>query len=78
MDKLIRQTMGKDSLLSFSQPRENFVHLMNLLDALDQHSGNKLSKISTVELGMDPIDCFQENISGGPFLIELNGVKESI
>ena len=70
--------MGKDSLLSFSRPRENSMHLMNLLHALDQHSGNKLSKISTVELGMDPIDCLQENIGGGPFLIELNGVKESI
>ena len=31
-----------------------------------------------VELGMDPIDCLQENIGGGPFLTELNGVKESI
>ena len=31
-----------------------------------------------VELGMDPIDCLQENIGGGPSLTELNGVKESI
>ena len=54
--------MGKDSLLSFSRPGENSVHLMNLLHALDQHSGNTLSKISTVELGMDPIDGLQENI----------------
>lgn len=78
LDKLIRQTMGKDSLLSFSRPGENSVHLMNLLHALDQHSGNKLSKSSTVELGMDPIDCVQENIGGGPFSTELSGVKESI
>ena len=78
LDKLIRQTMGKDSLLSFSWPGENSVHLMNLLHALDQHSGNKLLKSSTVELGMDPIDCVQKNIGSGPFLIELNGVKESI
>ena len=78
MDKLIRKTMGKDSLLSFSRLGENSMHLMNLLHALDQHSGNKISKISTAELGMDPIDFLQENIGGGPFLIELNGVKESI
>lgn len=77
-DKLIRQTMGKDSLLSFSRSGENSVHLINLLNALDQHSGNKLSKSSTVELGMDPTDCVQENIGGGPFLTELSGVKESI
>ena len=78
MDKLIRKTMGKDSLLSFSWPGENSVHLMNLLHALDKHSGNKLSKSSTVEHRMDPIDCLQENIGGGPFLTELDGVKESI
>ena len=78
LDKLIRQTMGKDSLLSFSWLGENSVHLMNLLHALDQHSGNKLSKISTAELGMDPNDCLQENIGGGPFLTDLNGVKDSI
>ena len=68
--------MGKDSLLSFSWAGENSVHLMNLMHALDQHSGNKLSKSeSTVELGMDAIDCLQENIGGGPFLTELNGVN---
>lgn len=77
-DKLIRQTIGKDPLLSFSRSGENSVHLINLLHALDQHSGNKLSKSSTVELGIDPTDCVQENIGGGPFLTELNGVKESI
>lgn len=76
-DKLMRQTIGKDPLL-FSRSGDNSVHLINLLHALDQHSGNKLSKSSTVELGMDPTDCVQENVGGGPFLTELNGVKESL
>lgn len=76
-DKLMRQAIGKDPLL-FSRSGDNSVHLINLLHALDQHSGNKLSKSSTVELGMDPTDCVQENVGGGSFLTELNGVKESL
>ncbi|XP_057817362.2 uncharacterized protein LOC131030525 isoform X1 [Cryptomeria japonica] len=79
LDNLIRQTIGKDSLLSFPRSGENPAQLIHLLHAFEQQSGNKFSKGSTVEHGMDSKDFTQEqNGVATPFSTETSTIKESL
>ncbi|KAH9301663.1 hypothetical protein KI387_013246 [Taxus chinensis] len=75
LDSLIRQTIAKESLLSFPRSGENPTQLIHLLHAFEQQGGNRLSNDSTIEFGMDSIDCTRgQNGDALPFLTESSSV----